>query len=84
MPHLDEADALILLDGDTEWRLRQMSPGFTGEVITLPDFEAAGPGAFPTIADGLSRLAGLLAEQLCPQSRATHPDLAQLTRRQPA
>jgi protein-tyrosine-phosphatase len=81
---LEQADALILFDGDTEWRLRQMSPGFTGEVITLPDLDIAGPSAFPTIAAGLSRLAGLLAEQLRPQTRPAQPERAPIPRGQPA
>lgn len=81
---LEQADALILFDGDTEWRLRQMSPGFAGEVITLPDLDVAGPAALPTIAGGLSRLAGLLAEQLCPQPRPAAAGRAPIARRQPA
>jgi predicted ATP-grasp superfamily ATP-dependent carboligase/protein-tyrosine-phosphatase len=53
---LERADALILFDDDTEWRLRQMSPDFAGEVVTLPDSEA-GPSGFEAIAAALCRLA---------------------------
>ncbi|HEX8448782.1 MAG TPA: ATP-grasp domain-containing protein, partial [Allosphingosinicella sp.] len=44
---LERSDALILLDDDTEWRLRQMSPDFQAEVLTLPAIEGSGPETFP-------------------------------------
>jgi predicted ATP-grasp superfamily ATP-dependent carboligase/protein-tyrosine-phosphatase len=59
---LERADALILFDDRTEWRLRQMSPDFTAEVVTLPGIEGAGPEAFPAIAAALTRLARLVEE----------------------
>lgn len=54
---LERADALILFDDDTEWRLRQMSPDFAAEVVTLPGLAGAGTDAFPAIAAALTRLA---------------------------
>jgi hypothetical protein len=38
---LEQADALILLDADTEWRLRQMCPDFTAEVVTLEELRGS-------------------------------------------
>jgi predicted ATP-grasp superfamily ATP-dependent carboligase/protein-tyrosine-phosphatase len=64
--HLERADALILLDEDTEWRLRQMSPDFTAEVVTLPGIEDSGPKTFPAIAAALTRLARVLENGLNP------------------
>lgn len=57
MAQLERADALILLDNDTEWRLRQMSPDFAAEVVTLPGIEGSGPETFPAVAAALTRLA---------------------------
>jgi len=68
---LERADALILLDEDTEWRLRQMSPDFAAEVVTLPGIDGAGPETFPAIAAALTRLARVVEEGLRPRpSRA--------------
>ena len=66
---LERADALILLDEDTEWRLRQMSPDFTAEVVTLPGIEGSGPETFPAIAAALTRLARAVEDGL-----ATRPE----------
>jgi predicted ATP-grasp superfamily ATP-dependent carboligase/protein-tyrosine-phosphatase len=65
--HLERADALILLDEDTEWRLRQMSPDFDAEVVTLPGIEDAGPESFPAIAAALTRLARAVERELSPR-----------------
>jgi predicted ATP-grasp superfamily ATP-dependent carboligase/protein-tyrosine-phosphatase len=65
--HLEHADALILLDEDTEWRLRQMTPDFTAEVVTLPGIDGAGPETFPAIAAALTRLAQAVGEGLNPR-----------------
>lgn len=65
--HLERADALILLDDDTQWRLRQMWPDFTAEVITLPGIEGAGPETFPVIAAALTRLARAVEAELIPR-----------------
>jgi len=65
--HLERADALILLDDDTEWRLRQMSPDFTAEVVTLPGIDGAGPETFPAIAAALTRLARVVEDGLNPR-----------------
>jgi protein-tyrosine-phosphatase/predicted ATP-grasp superfamily ATP-dependent carboligase len=70
---LEQADALILFDGDTEWRLRQVSPGFRGEVIALPDPGESGPAALPAIAAALSRLAAALEGRLHRPVRASAP-----------
>jgi predicted ATP-grasp superfamily ATP-dependent carboligase/protein-tyrosine-phosphatase len=67
---LERADALILFDEDAEWRLRQMSPDFTAEVVSLPDPAEAGPQAFQSIAAAVDRLAGAVAESLRPAPRA--------------
>lgn len=66
--HLERADALILLDDDTEWRLRQMSPDFAAEVVTLPGIDGAGPETFPAIAGALNRLARAVEQALDPRS----------------
>ncbi|HEX8468001.1 MAG TPA: ATP-grasp domain-containing protein [Allosphingosinicella sp.] len=68
---LRRADALILLDDDTEWRLRQMSPDFAAEVMTLPGIEGSGPETFPAIAAALTRLAEAVEEELNPRRRRT-------------
>ncbi|HEX8309477.1 MAG TPA: ATP-grasp domain-containing protein [Allosphingosinicella sp.] len=68
---LQRSDALILLDDDTEWRLRQMCPDFEAEVLTLPDIEGSGPETFPAIAAALTRLAGAIEEQLTSRPRRT-------------
>jgi predicted ATP-grasp superfamily ATP-dependent carboligase/protein-tyrosine-phosphatase len=61
---LERADALILLDDDTEWRLRQMSPDLGAEIVTLPGIADSGKEAFPAIAAALTRLARVVAEGL--------------------
>ncbi|MGZ8284465.1 MAG: carboxylate--amine ligase [Allosphingosinicella sp.] len=61
---LQRADALILLDEDTEWRLRQMAPDFAAEVVTLPGIDGAGPETFPALAAALTRLARAVEEGL--------------------
>ncbi|MEO7177969.1 MAG: ATP-grasp domain-containing protein [Allosphingosinicella sp.] len=63
---LERADALILFDDDTEWRLRQVSPDFAAEVVTLPGVEGAGPETFPAIAAALTRLARAVEDSLAP------------------
>ena len=65
--HLERADVLILFDDDTEWRLRQMSPEFAAEIVTLPGIVASGTEAFPAIAAALTRLARVVAEGLGPR-----------------
>lgn len=65
--HLDRADALILLDDDTEWRLRQMSPDFGAEVVTLPGIDGTGTETFPAIAAALTRLARAVEAELSPR-----------------
>ena len=52
---LEQADALILLDADAEWRLRQICPDFTAETVTLAE-----PDSFPAIAGALERLASVV------------------------
>jgi predicted ATP-grasp superfamily ATP-dependent carboligase/protein-tyrosine-phosphatase len=69
--HLERADALILLDDDTEWRLRQMAPDFAAEVVTLPGIEDLGPKTFPALAAALTRLARVVENGLKP-----HPNKA--------
>ncbi len=64
--HIESADALILLDDDIEWRLRQMSPDFTAEVVTLPGIDGAGTETFPAIAGAVTELARILEEGLKP------------------
>lgn len=64
---LECADALILLDDDTEWRLRQMSPGFPAEMVTLPGAGGDGPQSFPAIAAALTRLARAVEDGLDPR-----------------
>lgn len=64
---LERADALILLDEDTEWRLRQMSPDFTAEVVTLFGIEDRGTKTFPAIAAALTRLARVVENRLNPR-----------------
>jgi protein-tyrosine-phosphatase len=75
---LERSDALILLDDDTEWRLRQMSPDFTAEIVTLPGVDGSGPETFAAIAAALTRLAqaleaGLSAERPEPESEPGAP-----------
>jgi predicted ATP-grasp superfamily ATP-dependent carboligase/protein-tyrosine-phosphatase len=62
--HLQRADALILLDDDTEWRLRQIAPDFTAEVVILAGIDGAGPKTFPAIAAALTRLAHAVEQGL--------------------
>lgn len=61
---LERADALILLDDDAEWRLRQMSPDFAAELVALPGIPGAGPEAFPALAAALTRLARVVEDGL--------------------
>jgi predicted ATP-grasp superfamily ATP-dependent carboligase len=63
---VERADALILLDGDAEWRLRQMCPEFAAELVTLADPRADGTDSFPAIAAALERLAGLVERSFRP------------------
>jgi predicted ATP-grasp superfamily ATP-dependent carboligase/protein-tyrosine-phosphatase len=75
---LERADALVLLDDDTEWRLRQMSPDFPAELITLPGAGGDGTESFPAIAAALARLAravedGLLRSPREAQAAAAAP-----------
>jgi protein-tyrosine-phosphatase len=72
--HLERADALILLDEDIEWRLRQMSPGFEAEVVTLSGIKGAGTCAFPGIADALTRLARAMEDGLASRRRPPATD----------
>ncbi|HEX8571496.1 MAG TPA: ATP-grasp domain-containing protein [Allosphingosinicella sp.] len=69
---LERADALILLDDDTEWRLRQMCPDFAAEVVTLPDAED-GPAGFETIAAVLGRLAVVVEASFRSAARPAEP-----------
>lgn len=71
---LEQADAVILFDDQTEWRLRQMSPDFTAEVVTLPGLEGAGPEAFPAIAAALTRLSRLVEQGFRPTFGETAAD----------
>lgn len=64
---LERADVLILFDDDTEWRLRQMSPDFAAETVTLPEATGAGTEAFPAIAAALTRLARVVEGGLRPR-----------------
>jgi len=66
---LERADALILFDDDTEWRLRQMSPDFGAEVVTLPGLTDGGPKDFESIAAALGRLAGVVERSFRPAPR---------------
>ncbi|MGA9581407.1 MAG: ATP-grasp domain-containing protein [Allosphingosinicella sp.] len=66
---IESADALILLDEDIEWRLRQMSPDVAAEMIVLPGIDGSGPETFPAIAAALTRLARELEEGLNPLPR---------------
>jgi predicted ATP-grasp superfamily ATP-dependent carboligase/protein-tyrosine-phosphatase len=63
---LERADALILLDEDSEWRLRQMWPDFTAEVVTLTDLGGEGTQSFPALAAALERLASVVGQSLRP------------------
>jgi predicted ATP-grasp superfamily ATP-dependent carboligase/protein-tyrosine-phosphatase len=64
---LEQADALILLDADTEWRLRQMCPDFTAEIVTLEELRGSDTQSFPAIAAALERLAGVVEASFQPQ-----------------
>ncbi|MET1110925.1 MAG: ATP-grasp domain-containing protein [Allosphingosinicella sp.] len=64
---LERADALVLLDDDTEWRLRQMSPDFAAELVILPGTAESGAEAFPAIAAALNRLARAVEDGLRPR-----------------
>lgn len=61
---LEQADALILLDADAEWRLRQMCPGFTAETVMV-----AGPDSLAAIAAALERLASVVQGHFHPTSQ---------------
>ncbi|HEU0133709.1 MAG TPA: ATP-grasp domain-containing protein [Allosphingosinicella sp.] len=77
---LERADALILIDDDMEWRLRQMSPAFTGEVVTLLDGRADGAETFPAIAAALTRLAAVVKGSHVPGARAAEAEPSPLRR----
>jgi protein-tyrosine-phosphatase len=57
---LEQADALILLDSDAEWRLRQMCPDYSAETVILAGPNGAGNEVFPAIAAALDRLANVV------------------------
>jgi protein-tyrosine-phosphatase len=63
---LEHADAVILFDEDAEWRLRQMCPNFTAEVVTLTDL-GRGTDSFLDIAAALERLASVVEGSFLPQ-----------------
>lgn len=82
---LERADALILFDEDAEWRLRQMSPDFTAEIVTLPDLTGAGPEGFSAIAAALTRFAAVVEQSCRAQAGAADvPGPAPRLRRQAA
>lgn len=66
---LERADALILLDDDAEWRMRQMCPDFTAELVALSDLGGAGTQAFPAIVAALERLASVVEQSFRPGPR---------------
>jgi protein-tyrosine-phosphatase len=66
---LERADVLILFDEDTQWRLRQMSPDFAAEVVTLPGLTDGGPKDFESIAAALGRLAAVVERSFRPAPR---------------
>ncbi|HYW15887.1 MAG TPA: ATP-grasp domain-containing protein [Allosphingosinicella sp.] len=68
---LERADALILLDDDIEWRLRQMSPDFAAEIVTLSANHDSGAKTFPAIAAALTRLARAIEGGLDPRPQRT-------------
>jgi predicted ATP-grasp superfamily ATP-dependent carboligase/protein-tyrosine-phosphatase len=59
---LEQADALILLDADAGWRLRQMCPDFTAETVSVADSDS-----LPAIAAALERLASVVRRSFDPQ-----------------
>ncbi|MEA3064864.1 MAG: hypothetical protein QOJ27_1310 [Sphingomonadales bacterium] len=63
---VEQADALILVDGDSEWRLRQMCPDFGAEIVNLSDLGGTASDAFPAIAAALERFAGVIVQSLRP------------------
>jgi len=68
LKQLERSDALVLLDEDAEWRLRQMCPTFTAELVTLTGLSASGTAAFPAIAAALTRLASVVEQSFPPAS----------------
>ncbi|HEX8225540.1 MAG TPA: ATP-grasp domain-containing protein [Allosphingosinicella sp.] len=76
---LEQADALVLLDADAEWRLRQMCPDFTAETVTLAE-----PDSFPAIAAALERLAGVVRRSFHPLPEPSAAGEAAPARRQAA
>jgi protein-tyrosine-phosphatase len=64
---LEQADALILMDAESEWRLRQMCPDFTAEVMILAEPDGAGTDSFPAIAAALERLASVVERSFHPR-----------------
>lgn len=74
--HLERADALILLDDDSEWRLRQMWPDFSAELVTLPGIDGAGHETFPAIAAALTRLARAVEDGPSPRPHKATPAAA--------
>lgn len=73
--HLERADALIVFDEDTEWRLRQKSPYFAAELVTLPGIEGGGSETFPAIAAALTRLADVVEQGLQSRPRPDSTDV---------
>jgi predicted ATP-grasp superfamily ATP-dependent carboligase/protein-tyrosine-phosphatase len=73
---LERADALILLDDDAEWRLRQIAPDFTAEMVTLPGIDDSGTNSFPAIAAALTRLARVVEDGLSPSPQGAAPAVA--------
>jgi protein-tyrosine-phosphatase len=76
---LEQADALILLDADSEWRLRQMCPDFTAETVTLTE-----PDSFANIAAALERLAKVVERSFDPRPQPPALGEAPPARRQAA
>lgn len=76
---LEQADALILLDADSEWRLRQICPDFTAETVSLAE-----PDSFANIAAALERLASVVRRSFQPRPQTPDADEAAPARRQAA
>ena len=81
---LEQADALILMDADSEGRLRQMCPGFTAELMVLEPYGGTGTAAFPAIAAALERLASVVERSFRPAPPPPAVDDAAPARRQAA
>jgi predicted ATP-grasp superfamily ATP-dependent carboligase/protein-tyrosine-phosphatase len=76
---LEQADALVLLDADAEWRLRQMCPDFTAETVILAE-----PDSFESLAAALERLANVVRRNFNPLPRPPVASDAAPARRQAA